>query len=561
MKISQKESGLFLGLILLIVVVLLIVILRAVKPVAVTVAVIIFSVIAGIAFSGMMGWKLTPFTASVPMIILILAVADCVHYITSFLHKLRNGEEKKQALVSALKLNFGPIAITSITTAIGFLTLNFSESESIQALGSQVAFGVMFAFLLSITFLPAVLSVLTFKNVERVKAPNRESSYRAVTEFLFTHRLKLLPITMIVPLIFAYCLTLNEFNDNIPSYFAETLPWRQANDFAEQHFGGAYTFSYSLNTGKANSISDPVFLNKLEKFAKWLRAMPEVSYVNSVTDTFKRLNKSLHGDVQSYYRLPTDKQLAAQYLLLYEMSLPYGLDLNNQINFDKSATKILVNFRTLSTSEILIMEKRIEHWMAVNLTGIQASGSGVQMMFAHLLDQDTRGLIWGAGLGLLIISLLLILAFRSPKMGLISIAPNIFPAVIAFGIWGLLVGEVGMGMAMVSGMTIGIIVDDTVHFLSKYLFARRVEGLTAKNAVDFAFNHVGPSIVFTTVVLVAGFSAMALLSEFRVNSDMGKMTSIILVIALLFDLIALPVLLMIYDREKSPLAKTAQAAA
>ena len=549
MKISQKESGMYLGVVIAIVVVLLTLILRSFKPIVVSVFVFIFSVIAAMALSGMMGWKLTPFTASVPMIVLILAVADCVHFVTTFVHRLHQGEEKRAALIGALELNFKLIAITSITTAIGFLTLNLSESGSIGALGSQVAFGVMFAFALSVTFLPAVLALLPFKT----RVATRESTpyFAGAAGLLYRYRSMLLAASLVVSAGLAYCLTLNEFNDKLPTYFAKTLPWRQANDCSEEQFGGAYTFSYSLDSGASDGVADPEFLMKVERFATWLRSLPESVYVNSVVDTFKRLNRSMHGDDDRYYRLPEHRQLASQYLLLYEMSLPYGLDLNDQINLDRSATKVLATFRTLSTTQILALERRVDEWLGQNLPGVTATGSGVQMMFAHLLDQDTRGLIWGAGLGLLVISFLLIFALRSVRLGLISIAPNILPAVMAFGVWGLFVGEIGMGMAMVSGMTIGIIVDDTVHFLSKYIKARSEQGLDSVAAVDYAFETVGPSIVVTTVVLVAGFMAMANLAEFRVNSDMGKMTSIILVFALDFDLVALPILLMLFDSTRA----------
>lgn len=551
MKISQKESGMFLGLVMLVVVGLLVFILRTLQPVLVSIFVFVFSIVAGVAFSGLMGWRLTPFTASVPMVILILAVADCIHFITSFVRRLRGGEEKRQALVSALKLNFKPIAVTSITTAIGFLTLNLSESGGIRALGSQVAVGVMVAFILSVTFLPAVLALLPIK--AKVKAGfGSDAQWNRVGEFLFKYRFTLLLVGTLLTLGLGYGITLNEFNDSVPTYISKSVPWRQANDFGEKHFGGAYTFSFSIDSGQADGVTDPAFLEKVDAFSTWLRSMPEAISVSTVTDTFKRLNKSMHGDEPGYYRLPEDRQLAAQYLLLYEMSLPYGLDLNNQINLDKSATKILVTFKTLSTSEVLAMEQTINRWIEKNMLGVTSMGSGVQLMFAHLLYQDTRGLTLGAVLGLFFISMLLIFVYRSLKIGLVSISPNLFPAGIAFGIWGYLVGEVGMGMAMVSGMTIGIIVDDTVHFLNEYLKGRRDEALDSVQAVNYAFRNVGPSIVITTVVLVAGFVVMAVLSEFRINSDMGKMTAMILVTALIFDLLILPILLMIFDKEKEP---------
>ncbi len=549
MKIAEKEAGMFLGLVMLIVVVLVAFLLRSVLPLMASILVFVFSIVAGVAFSGMMGWKLTPITASVPMIILILAVADCVHLITSFQQHLSKGNSKVEAIREALKLNFQPIALTSITSAIGFLTLNFSESDSIGALGNQVAFGIMVAFVLSVTLLPALLRVLPIKTGER-RVAFLSGSYGGYAAFLAKYKAFVLLASGMLVLILGYFIQHNEFNDEVPKYFAKSLSWRQANDFAEDQFGGAYTFTYSFDSGIPDGVTNPEFLKKAESFVNWLRSQPEIVYVNAATDTFKRLNRNMHGDDPKWYKLPDNQQLAAQYLLLYEMSLPYGLDLNDQINLTKSALRVQAVSKTLSTTEVLQMEQRMDRWLASNTSGVNSLGSGVQLMFAHMMSKDVKSMVLGAFLGLVVISLLLIVAFRSLRVGLISTLPNLLPAITAFGIWGILVGQIGMGLAMVSGMTIGIVVDDTVHFLSKYLKARREQFLDAHEAVKYALNTVGPSLVLTTFVLVVGFMMITLLSEFRVNSDMGKMTSIVLVLALILDLVMLPTLLMIFDKKQ-----------
>ncbi len=550
MKISQKETGMFLGLVMLIVVGILAFLLRSILPLMASVLVFVFSIVAGVAFSGMLGWKLTPITASVPMIVLILAVADCVHFVTSFQQYYSKDATKIEAIQKALGVNFQPIALTSITSAIGFMTLNFSESDSIGALGNQVAFGIMVAFVLSVTLLPALIRVLPIK--KRNKSIFIFSkNYGTFASFLAKYPVSILVVSGATALLLGYFMQNNEFNDEVPKYVAKSLPWRQANDFAEEQFGGAYTFTYSFSSGKSDGVTDPEFLEKAERFVNWLRSQPEAVYVNAATDTFKRLNKNMHGDDPAWYRLPESKQLAAQYLLLYEISLPPGLDLNDQISLDKSALRIQVVFKTLSTTEVMQMEQRIDQWLAVNTPEVHVLGSGVQLMFAHMMNKEVKSMVLGAFLGLLVISLLLIGAFRSLRVGLISIIPNLLPVITAFGVWGILVGQIGMGLAMVSGMTIGIVVDDTVHFLSKYLKARREQFLDANEAVKYAFNTVGPSIVLTTFVLIVGFMAITLLSEFRVNSDMGKMTSIVLFLALILDFVMLPTLLMLFDKKQT----------
>ena len=549
MRISQKESGMFLMLILVMVLVLLMIMLRRIRPVLATLFVVLFSIAAGMAFSGFMGWKLTPFTASVPMMILVLAVADSVHLISGYLQSLAPEKDNKAALLEALQSNGKPIAVTSITTAIGFLTLNFSESESIGALGSQVAFGVMVAYGLSVSLLPALLSFLPVKpKAFNEKRKSKFAGQLAGAVIRFNGRI-LIAFSLLFGMA-ALFIPNNEFNDNLPTYFAESLPWRQANDFAEKEFGGAYTFSYSLHSEQPGGIASPEYLKRVEAFTDWLRSLPEVAHVATITDTVKRLNKSMHGDDPSHYVLPDDQALTAQYILLYEMSLPFGLDLNNQINLDKSATKVVITFRTMSTQQVLNMEQKIATYLDHHMPGINKEGTGVQLMFAHLLNDDTKGLIWGAVLGLLFISLLLVVAFSSLKMGLLSVLPNLFPVAMAFGVWGAMVGQVGMGMAMVSGITIGVVVDDTVHFLHKYYVQRFERGGSVQEALEYAYQNAGVAIMLTTFVLMAGFLSMMLLSEFRVNSDMGKMACLVMFFAMVIDLLVLPAVIALLDRNK-----------
>lgn len=549
MNLSMKETGMFLGLVMLLSVVLLTLLLRSVVPVMLSVLVMLLSVMAALSFSGMMGWKMTPFTSIVPMLVLIIAIADCIHFITVFVKRMNLGEDKKLALSKSLRINAKAIIITSATTAVGFLTFNLSGSDSIAALGNESAFGIAAACLLSLTFLPACLAVLPVK----VRRGKKESStrYHNFAQIIFTNRYKIFTGSLMIALLLGMNITKNTFDDNIPTYFAKSLPWRQANDFSELQFGSAYNFTYSLYADADSSVSDPEYLKKVEAFTNYLRDLPKAAYVKSVADTFKRLNKSMHGDDSAYYRLPDDKNTAAQYLLLYEMSLPYGLDLNDQINLDKSASKVLAAFGSMSVADVLALDKQIKQWLNTNMPGTRYISAGVQIMFAELMAQDTKGLTLGAIFGLMIISGLLIFMLRSFKVGMISLLPNLLPILMAFGLWGLLVGKVGFGLAMVSGMSIGIIVDDTVHFLTKYLHGRRNLGLNAQDSVAYSYATVGSSLVFTTLVLVSAFMLMVGLSEFRVNTDMGKMTSIILCFALVFDLIALPAMLMIFDKKKA----------
>ncbi|MDP5040800.1 MAG: MMPL family transporter, partial [Paraglaciecola sp.] len=274
----------------------------------------------------------------------------------------------------------------------------------------------------------------------------------------------------------------------------------------------------------------------------------EVDHVSSISDTFKRLNKNMHSDDVDFYALPDDKELAAQYLLLYEMSLPYGLDLNNQMNMDKSATRLVVTLKNIGSKELTGFESRAKTWFdqrAVNLVILSASPG---LMFAHIGEANMASMIEGTLVALVLISGLLIFALKSFRLGFISLLPNLLPALIGFGIWGAYSAEINLGLSVVLSMTLGIIVDDTVHFLSKYQHARQA-GKNADEAVRYAFATVGKALVITTLVLSLGFSVL-MLSPFALNADMGMLTSVIILVALAVDLLFLPAFLLVFDRKE-----------
>ena len=204
--------------------------------------------------------------------------------------------------------------------------------------------------------------------------------------------------------------------------------------------------------------------------------------------------------------------------------------------------------KDLSSNQVLKLEQSINNWLSVNVPAYTVEAASPALMFAHIGVRNSHSLLGGTTIALILISFILIVALRSFKIGLISLVPNLIPAGIAFGIWGIVNGQVGMSVSIVAGMTLGIVVDDTVHFLSKYLRARCEKGLDAQQATLYAFNQVGQALIVTTVVLVAGFMVLAL-STFKLNSDMGLVTAITIATALIIDFLLLPPLLMALDKK------------
>ncbi|RZQ79228.1 efflux RND transporter permease subunit [Vibrio vulnificus] len=541
---AQNDSATLVPTMLLVILVFLTLMLRSFLSVLATLVVIIGAIVATLGIVGWAGMFLHVASVNVPTLIMTLAVADCVHVIASLRHFMRQGMPKSQAIHRSVTLNFVPIIITSVTTAIGFLMMNMSDSPVLRDFGNLSALGVMIACVLSVSLLPALLNLLPVRFSAKQTAKSSDIMDK-LADLVVHRRNVLLPLSIVVIAGSAALIPYNKVNDESVKYFDTSSEFRQAADFMEQRIGGMTTMSIAIKTHQSQGIASPEFLEVLGEFTRWLREQPETDHVASLSDIYKRLNKNMHGDDSAYYALPAERELAAQYLLLYEMSLPFGLDLNNQVNVDKSSVKLQLTVKNLGSVELVALEERIYQWFASHAPRYQVVASSPSLMFAHIGETNMASMLSTLPITLILISALMIFALRSWRLGVISLVPNIAPAVIGFGLWALISGEINLGLSVVVTLTLGIVVDDAVHFLAKYQHARK-EGQNAEQAVRYAFHTVGRALWITTVVLVAGFSVLAM-SQFRLNSDMGQLSAIVIFVALVIDFVLLPSLLMRFD--------------
>ncbi|EGQ9935200.1 efflux RND transporter permease subunit [Vibrio vulnificus] len=541
---AQNDSATLVPTMLLVILVFLTLMLRSFLSVLATLVVIIGAIVATLGIVGWAGMFLHVASVNVPTLIMTLAVADCVHVIASMRHFMRQGMPKAQAIHRSVTLNFVPIIITSVTTAIGFLMMNMSDSPVLRDFGNLSALGVMIACVLSVSLLPALLNLLPVRFSAKQTAKSSDIMDK-LADLVVHRRNVLLPLSIVVIAGSAALIPYNKVNDESVKYFDTSSEFRQAADFMEQRISGMTTMSIAIKTHQSQGIASPEFLAVLGEFTHWLREQPETDHVASLSDIYKRLNKNMHGDDNAYYALPAERELAAQYLLLYEMSLPFGLDLNNQVNVDKSSVKLQLTVKNLGSVELVALEERVYQWFASHAPQYQVVASSPSLMFAHIGETNMASMLSTLPITLILISALMIFALRSWRLGMISLVPNIAPAVIGFGLWALISGEINLGLSVVVTLTLGIVVDDAVHFLAKYQHARK-EGQNAEQAVRYAFHTVGRALWITTVVLVAGFSVLAM-SQFRLNSDMGQLSAIVIFVALVIDFVLLPSLLMRFD--------------
>ena len=550
---SMEDGSTLVPLMFLIVIIAIGFLLKTISGTFATVLVIAMSIASAMGLAGWMGFFLSGASASAPTIILTLAVADCIHVLASMFYEMRNGADKITAIRKSLALNFKPIFITSITTAVGFLSMNFSEIPPYRDLGNIVAMGAILAFVFSITIFPAILTVLPIRvkaqqqNTDGKGSSQQKDIMAKLADFVIAKRKLLLPLVSAVVIAFTMFIPNNEINDDFVKYFDETVPFRTATDFMQENLSGMTILEMSVKSGQSNGINSPEYLHAVAGLADWLRAQPETDHVNTLTDTLKRLNKNMHGDDPAWHKLPDSPEMTAQYLLLYEMSLPYGLDLNTQLNVDKSSTKMIATFKNLSSEEQIQLGDRIKTWFATNAPQYELDMASPSFMFAHIGQKSIIGSLIGTIVALIVISIILGFALKSWRYGLISLLPNLLPAAVAFGFWGIINGQIGMSLSMVIGMTLGIVVDDTVHFLSKYQRARRELGKSAEEAVRYAFSTVGVALWVTTLVLVAGFLVLAT-SDFNMNAHMGMFTALTIGVALVVDFLFLPALLISVEK-------------
>lgn len=525
--------------------------LRSFFGVLAALVVILVTMITSLGLTGWLGIQLTAASVSGPGLIVTLAVADCVHLLSTMFHEIREGRSKHAAIVRSLHINLQAVFLTTVTTIIGFLSLNFSESPPFRDLGNMVAIGVAVAFLYAIFLLPALMAVLPTS-----AGPEQKNYIRILcdrlADFVVRRRTVLLWSMLAVGATTTLGIRRIELNDNFLNYFDDTFAFRRATDFLIENLSGWDIIEYQLSADESGGIAEPEYLALLDRFAEWYRDQPKVIYVNSISTMLKRVNRDMHGGDERYYRIPESRELAAQYLLLYELSVPFGHDLNSLIDIDRSSTRFFVTFESMSAKELHEMDAAARQWLVANAPPhMHIPGTGLSLIWADITYRNIRSMLKGSVGALILISATMAVALRSLRLGVLSLIPNLLPAAMAFGIWGYTRVEVGLALSVIVAMTIGIVVDDTVHFLSKYERARRRHGLSATRAVRYAFHTVGMAMIITTIALTAGFLILTR-SHYRMSVEMGLMCALVIVVALVMDFLLLPAILLKLDRRPNP---------
>ena len=528
--------------------IILLIIFRSILSALFIFVVSVFSCASAIGFAGFMGLHINNINTTAPVVILVVAVLDGIHFISIYQNK-RASQEIAAALQSAIELSFKPITLTTITTAIGFIALNISSSPAIASLGTITAFGILMAWVFSFGLLPALATLIKgreLKNslgwIERLLEP--------LTNIVCRHSGKIIIGFATLFILLASQIPNIVIDDNPFESLDEDLPFMQSQMFVQDKMH-SNAFSLYVDTGQPGGINNAKLLGRIDELSQWLKTQPSVINVYSYSDHIKRINQIMHGDQASEYQVPPNDDLIAQYGLLYKFSVPSPDEVTRYTDGDDQRLVVsvltdeisIVNFNAL-VADIKQQAKQLGIDDVLRVTGWSVVFNAEKMVWITELLQ-------GFALAFLFISLLMFLFFRSMVIGTISLVPNLLPLAITFGLWGLAQQQLDFITLLVLSASFGIVIDDTIHYMTKFSDHFNTHRNT-REAIAYAYRYSGPAITVTTIALAIGLSPM-LFSQLLPMQSISKLIIPIVLFALIIDLILLPAILYRVYRDENVL--------
>ncbi len=478
---------------------------------------------------------------------IIIGVGITVHVLVDYYFAMREKPDGQAASRTAIIKIWKPALMTALTTSTGFLALSVIRVAPIKEFAILGAIGPLILFFLSMTLLPALLSfssTLSQRSLRVVSAGVITRATGALPLFTWNNRFRIL-ICGLAALMFAtFTLPRIEIDTNYIDQLKTNDPVRHDIVYFDENFKGVDVVDIILDSGEADGIKDPEFLAQVEEFQTWLAAREATGPVNSLIDYLKEINQSLNNDDPAFYRLPDSREMTAQFLLLYSTAGADN-DFSEIKDFDNRYLRLVVPVINLTSREVREELDVIETRLQDSYPRLQPVLAGDLTLFTARDIYAAEGMINSFGVALLSISVLLLVLFRSFKYGMLAILCSALPILLAGGIAGLVGLKLNLNTMMVAAMTMGIAVDDSVHILNRYITARSA-GSTTRRAIEEAMRRSGRALIFSSTVLVIGFSVF-ILASFTTMIHIGVFASLIMIFALLGDLFLLPAILYAVD--------------
>jgi len=542
-KMQQEEvllSALISGLLVSLVIFVL---YRRPYGIAIALVSIALGMILFLGFLGATGRELSVMSALYPVLMIIVGTSDVIHIMSKYIDELRKGLTRKAAIIVTIKEIGLATLLTSVTTAIGFASLLTSRIGPIKDFGINAAFGVVIAYLTVIFFTTALLSM--FKTDELIKLGKNNQFWEKLMEQTYQFTLKRPTRIVLGSLVVAALsfygisrITTNyQLENNLPIGKKITKDFK----FFEKQFAGYRPVEFGVFAQGDYKATDFEVLQEIDKVEQYLKTIPYIKSVNSVTTVYKSINQAYKRNKQSEYKMPTKEKDFKKYDRFAKRMADGSADV--LVSKDRKKARITTKILDIGADSIKAVGDRIDAWIGQNtnpeIATFKKTGSGI------ILDKNAlyarESLLEGLGIAVIIISILMAILFKNWRMVLISLVPNVFPLVFAGGLLGFLGIELEAGVAILFAIVFGIAVDDTIHFLSKFKLTRD-KGLSIEESLHVTFLETGKAICLTSIILFFGFLIM-LFSVNPPSVTVGLMISVTLFTALFSDLLIIPVLI------------------
>ena len=507
----------------------------------------IFTILCTVGALAYLGFAFNTISIIAPLVVVIISVANSVHIISIYKQALHKNDCKAKAMRLSVAHNFQPITLAALTTAIGFSSLNMCSSPAIQDFGQIVAIGIVFAYLLTLAILPALLIQfsLTLTAAAAARLPFLQKSLQQLIEFtnrkdktIFWFCSGLAGVTFLL-------LPLNQTDFNRLDFIATDSDIKQYYDDVTEKINRGPALSYGVDTGRVDGGIQPAFLREIDQFVNWLGEQQDIESVASIAEIVKTVGRVANQNDSAFFQIPDTPESVGNYLNAYRLVETEDLSLSGFINSDNSLIAVFVNATPMSNQQLIDLDGRITDKFKEDFPQLELlHGSGI-LLFARMDELVTIELLQGYSISLLLITLSLIVGLRSIYFGILSVLPNLLPATIVFGLWALFVGQLDPFVMMLFSISIGLVVDDTVHILSHYLEGRRI-GSNKEDSISHAIRVAGPALTITTAVLALG-TTILIGANTLYFQQAAKLLVPIVVLALVLDLLYLPTILKRFD--------------
>lgn len=537
---STLDQSISYPLMMLFILVFLFVLFRTWMGTVLPFSIMVLASIVSMGVLGYSGLSVNMLNIIIPTILTVIALGSSIHVMMGFYRGKNEGLDSKSAAQKSVEHYLKPCFFAFITTMFGFLALTTSKLALVVEFGFEMVVGVAAAFIFSLTTLPAILSYSRVDKSKTARLAETGWVARAIHNWpakVLSLRPQILIAVALVLVPSLYFLSEVEVDTNFVRNFKENAPVRQGLQHFDDTYKGALSLEFMLDSGMAEGVKEPAFQQRALEFQQYVTSQEGTGRANSILNYLMKINQVMHDNDTAYFKIPATRNMVGQYLLLYSSSGP-DEDLTDLMTFDGRHMRISVFFEVAPSKVTKQRVEEIEKYIAANFADLNIKTSGRAVLFNNMDTYVLEGLSSSFSLALLVIALCFFILFRSVKYGLMSLIPNLLPIIVAGAIMGAVGIYLDFATLLIAATTLGIAVDDTIHFMSRYVSERRANE-THDKAVTQAIRQNGPAIISTTVVLVIGFS-MLMLSSFVPNLYMGFIGVVVIIFALIGDLIVLP---------------------